>query len=130
LLIGLVALGLTFLAALSVGYRTEGSLLAVLVVGAVATLGVGVSAFLTTIFELLGDVAFELGAASRLTTSSAPGSSGAGTTGCAEAEACLDPGSRRGDGEGSGIRTSTFSRRAAVSRAARSSRSTRGIATP
>ena len=58
LLIGLVSLALTFLAALSVGYRTEGSLLAVLVVGAVATLGVvalsvGVAAFLNSIFELL-----------------------------------------------------------------------------
>jgi len=58
LVIGLVALTLTFLAALTVGYRTDGSLPAVLVVGAVATLGVvalsvGVAAFMSTMFELL-----------------------------------------------------------------------------
>jgi ABC-2 type transport system permease protein len=58
LLIGLVSLALTFLAALSVGYRPQGSLLSVLAVGAVATLGVvalsiGVAAFLNSIFELL-----------------------------------------------------------------------------
>jgi ABC-2 type transport system permease protein len=57
-LIGVVTLALTFLAALSVGYRTTGSLLAVLVVGAVTTLGVValsvlVAAFLNSIFELL-----------------------------------------------------------------------------
>jgi len=57
-LIGLVTLALTFLAALSVGYRTEGSLVAVLAIGAVAALGVValsviVAAFLDTIFELL-----------------------------------------------------------------------------
>ena len=58
MLIGVATLALTFLAAWSVGYRTDGSLLAVLVVGAVATLGVValsviVAAFLDTIFELL-----------------------------------------------------------------------------
>lgn len=57
-LIGLATLALTFLAVLSVGYRTDGSLLAVLVIGTVTTLGVValsviVAAFLTTIFELL-----------------------------------------------------------------------------
>jgi ABC-2 type transport system permease protein len=57
-LIGIATLALTFLAALSVGYRTDGSLVAVLVVGAVTTLGVValsviVAAFLRTIFELL-----------------------------------------------------------------------------
>ena len=58
LLIGIATLALTFLAAWSVGYRTDGPLLAALVVGAVATLGVValsviVAAFLDTIFELL-----------------------------------------------------------------------------
>ena len=57
-LIGTVALALAFLAAVSVGYHSEGSLVAILVVGAVATLGVMAisvitAAFLTTIFELL-----------------------------------------------------------------------------
>jgi ABC-2 type transport system permease protein len=56
--IGLAALSLTLLAALSVGYRPEGSWPAVLVVGALTTLGVvalsvGVAAFLDSIFELL-----------------------------------------------------------------------------
>jgi ABC-2 type transport system permease protein len=58
LLIGLVALALTLLAAVSVGYRPQGPWFAVLVVGAVATLGVvalsvGVAAFLKSMFELL-----------------------------------------------------------------------------
>jgi ABC-2 type transport system permease protein len=57
-LIGVAALALSLGAAMSVGYRTGGSLLAVLVVGSVATLGVIaisvlVSAFLGSIYELL-----------------------------------------------------------------------------
>lgn len=57
-LIGGVALLLAFLSALSVGYRTDGSLIAVLVVGALCTLAVVaisvlVAAFMRTIFELL-----------------------------------------------------------------------------
>lgn len=57
-LIGVVTLGLTFAAALSVGYRTDGSALAVLAVGVVTALGVValgvvVAAFLNSIFELL-----------------------------------------------------------------------------
>lgn len=57
-LIGLVALGLTYVAAVSVGYRSDGSVAMVLVVGAVTTLGVVAiavltSAFLKSMFELL-----------------------------------------------------------------------------
>jgi ABC-2 type transport system permease protein len=57
-LIGTVTLLLTYLAALSVGYHPQGSLAAVIVVGAVSTLsvvafGVLTAAFLETIFELL-----------------------------------------------------------------------------
>ena len=57
-LIGVVALALAYGSALTVGYRSEGSLLAVLVVGALATLAVVaisvlVAAFMRTIFELL-----------------------------------------------------------------------------
>jgi len=57
-LIGVVALGLALLAALSVGYRTNGSMLTVLVVGAVSALSVVaisvlVAAFMSTIYELL-----------------------------------------------------------------------------
>lgn len=57
-LIGLGALGLTYLAALSVGYRSDGSVAMVLLVGAVTTLGVVAlavltSAFLKSMFELL-----------------------------------------------------------------------------
>ncbi len=56
--LGLVALALAYLAALSCGYRSEGSLAALLVVGAAATLGVVAvavlcSAFLKSMFELL-----------------------------------------------------------------------------
>ncbi len=57
-LIGTAALGLTYLSALAVGYHGRGSVLLFLAVGALATLsvvavGVIVSAFLKTIFELL-----------------------------------------------------------------------------
>ncbi len=57
-LVGTVALLLTYGAALSVGYRPRGSVAAVVVVGAVSTLsvvaiGLLTAAFLTTIFELL-----------------------------------------------------------------------------
>jgi ABC-2 type transport system permease protein len=57
-LIGTVTLLLTYGAALSVGYRPQGPLAAVIVVGAVSTLsvvaiGVLTAAFLKTIFELL-----------------------------------------------------------------------------
>ncbi len=57
-LIGVVALSLAYASAISVGYRSEGSLLAILVVGAVTTLAVVaisvlVAAFMRTIFELL-----------------------------------------------------------------------------
>lgn len=57
-LLGVVALALAYLAALSCGYRSEGSLAALLVVGAVTTLGVVAiavlcSAFLGSMFELL-----------------------------------------------------------------------------
>ena len=57
-LVGVVALLLTYVAALSVGYHPQGSLAAVVVVGAVSTLsvvafGLLTAAFLTTIFELL-----------------------------------------------------------------------------
>jgi ABC-2 type transport system permease protein len=57
-LIGVTALLLTFFTALAVGWHTEGSLVAVLVVGALSTVGVVamsvmVAAFLRTIFELL-----------------------------------------------------------------------------
>jgi ABC-2 type transport system permease protein len=57
-LIGTAALLLTFLAALSVGYRTQGSLLTLVAVGALSTFGVVaisvlIAAFLRTIFELL-----------------------------------------------------------------------------
>lgn len=57
-LIGVVAIGLTWLTAVAVGYHGQGSVLAVLVVGAVATLAVVamsivVAAFLRTLFELL-----------------------------------------------------------------------------
>ena len=57
-LIGVVALALSLGAAASVGYRTDGSMAAVLVVGALATLGVIalsvlVAAFLGSIYELL-----------------------------------------------------------------------------
>jgi ABC-2 type transport system permease protein len=57
-LIGVVATALAFLAAVSVGYRTDGSLVTLAVAGAVSTLavvaiGVLTAAFLTTIFELL-----------------------------------------------------------------------------
>ncbi len=57
-LIGVVALALAYGSALTVGYHSEGSLLAVLVVGALATLSVVaisvvVAAFMRTIFELL-----------------------------------------------------------------------------
>lgn len=57
-LIGLGALGLTYLAAMSVGYRSDGSVVMVLLVGAVTTLGVVAlavltSAFLKSMFELL-----------------------------------------------------------------------------
>jgi ABC-2 type transport system permease protein len=57
-LVGVVALLLTYAAALSVGYHPQGSLAAVIVVGAVSTLsviafGLLTAAFLTTIFELL-----------------------------------------------------------------------------
>jgi ABC-2 type transport system permease protein len=58
LLIGVGALALAYLAALACGYHSDGSLLAVLVVGAVSTLGVVALALLTagwlrTMFELL-----------------------------------------------------------------------------
>jgi ABC-2 type transport system permease protein len=57
-LVGVVALLLTYAAAMSVGYRPQGSLAAVVVVGGVSTLsvvafGLLTAAFLTTIFELL-----------------------------------------------------------------------------
>jgi len=57
-LVGTVALLLTYGAALSVGYHPQGSLAAVVAVGAVSTLsvvaiGLLTAAFLTTIFELL-----------------------------------------------------------------------------
>jgi ABC-2 type transport system permease protein len=57
-LVGVVALLLTYAAARSVGYHPQGSLAAVIVVGAVSTLsvvgfGLLTAAFLTTIFELL-----------------------------------------------------------------------------
>jgi ABC-2 type transport system permease protein len=57
-IIGVSALLLAFLAALSVGYKTEGSLLALLIVGAISALSVVaisvlVAAFLKSIFELL-----------------------------------------------------------------------------
>ncbi|MBU2601366.1 MAG: ABC transporter permease [Actinobacteria bacterium] len=57
-LIGLIALGLTYLAALSVGYRSDGSVAMVLLVGAVTTLGVAAiavvtAALLRSMFELL-----------------------------------------------------------------------------
>jgi ABC-2 type transport system permease protein len=57
-LLGVAALGLTYLAAFSVGYRSSGSLGAVLAIGGLATVGVVaisvvVAAFLRTIFELL-----------------------------------------------------------------------------
>ncbi len=57
-LIGTVALLLSYLAAASVGYHPSGSLVAVMAVGALSTLGVVaisvlVAAFLNTIFELL-----------------------------------------------------------------------------
>jgi len=56
--IGVVAMLLAYLAALSVGYRSDGSLLAMVAVGAVSTLGVVaisvlVAALLRTIYELL-----------------------------------------------------------------------------
>lgn len=56
--IGVVALALAFLAALSVGYRTEGSLLSLVVVGAVSALSVVamavlVASLLKSMFELL-----------------------------------------------------------------------------
>jgi len=56
--LGTVALALAYLAALSCGYRSEGSLAALLVVGAATTLGVVAiavlcSAFLKSMFELL-----------------------------------------------------------------------------
>jgi len=58
LLIGVGALALAYLAALACGYHSDGSLLAVLLVGAVSTLGVVALALLTagwlkTMFELL-----------------------------------------------------------------------------
>jgi len=57
-LIGVAALGLAYLAALSVGYRGEGSIAALLLVGALSTLGVValsvlVAASLKSMFELL-----------------------------------------------------------------------------
>ena len=57
-LIGVAALALAYAAAVSVGYRGEGSVLAVLAVGALSTLSVVaisvfVAAFMRTIFELL-----------------------------------------------------------------------------
>jgi ABC-2 type transport system permease protein len=57
-LIGTVALGLTFLSALHVGYRSSGSILLFLLVGALSSLAVVaisflVAAFIRTIFELL-----------------------------------------------------------------------------
>ncbi len=57
-LVGTVALLLTYAAARSVGYHPQGSVMAVVVVGAVSTLsvvaiGLLTAAFLTTIFELL-----------------------------------------------------------------------------
>ncbi|HTP49465.1 MAG TPA: ABC transporter permease [Anaeromyxobacteraceae bacterium] len=57
-LLGIVALALAYLAALGCGYRSEGSLAALLVVGAATTLGVVAiavlcSAFLKSMFELL-----------------------------------------------------------------------------
>ncbi len=57
-LLGSVGLALAYLAALSCGYRSDGSLVALLVVGAAATLGVVAiavlcSAFLKSMFELL-----------------------------------------------------------------------------
>jgi len=56
--LGVVALALAYLAALSCGYRSDGSLAALLVVGAAGTLGVVAiavlcSAFLKSMFELL-----------------------------------------------------------------------------
>lgn len=56
--LGLVALTLAYLAAMSCGYESNGSFFAIIVVGAVATLGVValsviVSAFLKSMFELL-----------------------------------------------------------------------------
>ena len=58
IIIGVTALLLAFLAALSVGYQAEGSLLTLLIVGIVSTLSVVaisilVAAFLKSIFELL-----------------------------------------------------------------------------
>jgi ABC-2 type transport system permease protein len=57
-LLGVVALALAYLAALSCGYRSDGSIVALLVVGAAGTLGVVAfavlcSAFLKSMFELL-----------------------------------------------------------------------------
>ena len=57
-LIGVAALAFAFLAAFSVGYRAEGSLVSLLIVGAVSTLSVVaisvlVAAFLNSVFELL-----------------------------------------------------------------------------
>jgi len=57
-LIGTVAMGLTYVSALAVGFQSRGSILVLLVVGAVATLSVVaismfVAAFIRTIFELL-----------------------------------------------------------------------------
>jgi ABC-2 type transport system permease protein len=57
-LIGVAALALTYAAALSCGYRSPGSLVLVLLVGAVTTLsvvaiGVLTAAFLKSMFELL-----------------------------------------------------------------------------
>ncbi len=58
LLMGLLALGLTYLTAVAVGYRAQGSLLILLVVGALASLSIMafsvlVAAFLRTIFDLV-----------------------------------------------------------------------------
>lgn len=58
IVIGLLALSLAFLSALAVGYKTSGSILAMLVVGllsclAVMAIGIIVAAFLRTVFDLM-----------------------------------------------------------------------------
>lgn len=58
LLVGLLALALTYLTALGVGYRSSGSLLILLVVGGVASISIMafsvlVAAFLRTVFDLV-----------------------------------------------------------------------------
>ncbi|MCK4942796.1 MAG: ABC transporter permease [Candidatus Aminicenantes bacterium] len=58
IIIGLLALALAFLSALAVGYETDGSLLAMMVVGllsclSVMAIGIIVAAFLRTVFDLM-----------------------------------------------------------------------------